>query len=148
MVSPERDYPGPPEKRETEQSREALQWYEATLRVLSDYPSKPVEAVFFHGRSFGDETGLFEMVLDMYRTSDIRYIALFNNEGERFGGTVLFQANPGKTYYDLTLQEMGVDSDRILFADPGYNTRQENETFCKLAQRERWKSAVIVAQPH
>lgn len=136
-----------PERHES-LGREALNFYEATLRVLSDWPPKPVEVVFFHGRSFGDETGLFELVSEMYRLDAIRYVALFNNEGERVGSTIPYQANPGKTYYSRRLQEMGVDPNRILLADPAYHTRQENETFCKLAQREGWKSAVIVTQPH
>ena len=127
---------------------EGLQLYEATLRVLSDWPPKPVEAVFFHGRSFGDDTGLFELVSQMYHQGIVRQVALFNNEGERVGSSIPYQANPGKTHYRLRLQEMGVGSDRILFADPGYNTRQENETFCQLAATEGWESAVIVTQPH
>ena len=50
----------------------------ATMMVLSSQPPKPVDALFFHSRSFGDFTGLFEIAGEMFKTEYIKFILLFN----------------------------------------------------------------------
>lgn len=123
--------------------------YQATSMLLGGHPSKPVDVLFFHGRSYGDHAGLFELAADLIHHEMVSAIALFNNEGERFGSSIPFEANPGKTWHREQLIKYGVPEDRILFAAKGgYHTKWENDDFLRLAAEQGWSSGVILTQPH
>ncbi len=122
----------------------------ATLLLLSGRPSKPVDVLFFHNRSFGDYTGLYEMARAMYRKRVARFIAVTNNEGEQYNSDIKFIANPGKTECIRKLTEGSrILRRRILIPKmEARHTRQENTAFLNLSIERGWKSAVIIAQPH
>ncbi len=126
-----------------------LQVYQATVMLLSGEPTQPVDALFFHGRSFGDTTNLFELAADFYRRGRTRFIALFNNEGERPGTTLPHQTNEGITWFRKQLVNNGVNQQQIISSrQGGYNTKMENNEFLDLSRDEGWTSAVIMTQPH
>ncbi|MDO8573443.1 MAG: hypothetical protein Q7R77_01705 [Candidatus Daviesbacteria bacterium] len=123
--------------------------YQATTMLLSGRPTKPVDVLFFHGRLFGDDTGLFELAADLVKNKMVGIVALFGNEGERVGSNIPFEANPGKTWYRKQLIEYGVPPDQIIFAaEGGYHTELESDGFLTLAAEKGWLSGAILTQPH
>lgn len=128
----------------------AAELYQATVILLSRKPQQSVDVLFFHNRSFGDYTNLFEIAGKMFRRGRIRFIAVTNNEGERFGSTVPFEANPGKTECIRILTEkQRIPTDKILIPEAlAFHTRQENDAFLELSRQRSFTSGVILAQPH
>jgi len=122
----------------------------ANLVLLSNRPPHPVDALFLHMRSFGDYTGLYELAEEMARTQVVKFIAVSNNEGEKFGSTVPFEANPGKTEcIRILTEEQKIPPDKILTPETmAHHTRQENDAFLKLSMQREFTSGVILAQPH
>lgn len=128
---------------------DAAKFCQATVMVLSGQPRKPVDALLFHNRSFGDYTGLFEMAEEMLRRGRVRFIAVTKNEGERYGSTVPFEANPGKTWCINNLLTQGIPTENIIFPNTmAFHARQENDAFLELSKQMEWRSGVILAQPH
>lgn len=134
----------------TEYFNDALRLYQATVMVLSGQPDKPVDVLFFHNRSFGDYTGLFEIAGEYSHSDRTRFIAVTNNEGERFGSTTPFEANPGMTECIRCLvEEQYVPIEKIIPPKTkAFHTRQENHAFLELARQQEWKTGLILAQPH
>ena len=121
----------------------------ATTILLSNYPPKPVDALFFYGRSFGDETGLFELAASMFHQGTVKFIAIVNSDGQRLGSDIPFQAHIGKDEFRRRLIELDIPDDKIICPDlPGYHTRQETDAFLDLAKKQGWTSAVNLNQPH
>lgn len=126
-----------------------LEVFKATLMVLSDSPTKPVDTLFFHGRSYRDDDGLFEIAGNMYQKKSIGTVTIANNEGERYGSEIPFESNPGKTEYRKRLLGQGVLAQDIVCPSRGaYNTIEESRTFIELAKLRGWRDAVILTQPH
>lgn len=131
-------------------NEEEAKFYQATVMLLSGQPRNPVDVLFFHNRSFGDDTDLFEMAGEMFQAGRVRLIAVTNNEGERFGSTTPFEANPGMTYYIRHLtEEQQIPSEYILHpSTKAFNVREENDAFLELSSQNRWRSGIILSQPH
>lgn len=128
---------------------EALKLYQATVRMLSSAPRSPIDAIFFHNRSYEDDTGLLNIAEKSIKIGSARFIAVTNNEGERFGSDVPFEANPGKTEYIRRLLTLGIPEERIIIPTlKAYHTRQENTAFLILAKERRWTTGAILTQPH
>lgn len=128
---------------------EQLRIYQATVMLLSGQPQKPVDVLLFHNRSFRDYTNLFEMAEEMFRRGRVRFIAVTYNEGERYGSTVPFEANPGKTWNINNLLTRGVPIESIFCPDTmAFNARQENDAFLELSMQKSWRTGIILAQPH
>ncbi len=128
---------------------ETVNLYQATVRVLSDRPTQPVDAVFFHARSHGDNTGLIEIVGEMVAAGRAEFVAITNNEGERWGSHLPYEATPGKTEYKRYLIANGVPENKIVTPDlQAFNTREENAAFVEQAAKERWTTGAILTQPH
>lgn len=128
---------------------EQLRLYQATVMVLSGQPQKPVDVLFFHNRSYGDYTDLFEIAGEMFRRGRVRLIAVTNNEGERYGGTNPFEANPGKTWCIENLLTQGIPIESIIYPDTmTFHTRQENDAFLELSIQRSCRKGVILTQPH
>lgn len=127
-----------------------VKFYQATVIVLSDrdVPTN-LDAVFFHNRSYGDDTNLPRLAAEIIRMGRARFIAVTNNEGERFGSDIPYEANPGKTYYIDRLLSIGVPTYTIVVPErPAFHAREENKAFIELSEQKGWKSAIILAQPH
>lgn len=121
----------------------------ANLMLLSGRSRGPVDAIFFHDRSFGDFTNLFEIAGTMYKSETATFIATPNTDGARLGRNIPGEASPGKdwTVRQLLKQEVPVES--ILHPDtPSHHTREENTSFLELSMRMSWKSGIILTQPH
>lgn len=116
--------------------------------ILShSYPTKDVDALFFHARSYGDDEGLFKLASDMYQDRKVRHVVVFNSDGRRHGGVVPGESNPGMDYYIDQLEQRSVPN--ILSPrEPGYHTRTETDGFVEIAKEHGWRSAVVIAQPH
>lgn len=121
----------------------------ANLMLLSGQTPTPVDAIFFHDRSFGDFTNLFEMTEEMYKNGVTRFIATPNTDGARFGRNIPGEASPGKIWTRAQLLKQGVPDQIILHPNlSSHYTREENDAFLELSMRMGWRSAVILAQPH
>jgi hypothetical protein len=124
--------------------------YEAALKLGSDRPSGPVDALFFFGRSYMDASrdGLFALAVDLYEKGMVGCIIIPGTEGERFGSDKPGEANPGKTAWKDRLVRMGIPEEAVIFSDPGYHTKAEGDAFLTEAIRRNWKSAIYIANPH
>ena len=118
--------------------------FRATTVLLSDWPSEQVDALFFHGRSHGDDDGLFEIAAEFYRHGT--RIVLNGSDGERRGGITPGEAWPGKAPWTERLKALGVTD--IVYSEPAFDSKQENEAFLDLAMNRGWKSGAILTQPH
>lgn len=129
--------------------RSELKFVQATLMVLSVWPKGELDALFVHGRSFGDDTGLFDQGTQLYKDGLVGKIAIFNNNGERCGSIIPYQANPGKDYYKDNFVTRGVpEEDIIISVLSSCQTRQESDGFIDLSIREGWLRAGVLTQPH
>lgn len=133
-----------------ENLNDLVKLYQATVMLSSDEPHQPVDVLLFHNRSYGDYTGLFEIARKMFEEGRVRFIAVTNNEGERFGSTIPFEANPGMTEcIRLLTQEQKIPANRILYPESrAFNAREENSTFLELSRQNEWRTGVILTQPH
>lgn len=121
----------------------------ATQQLVNDILPNHIDTLFFHGRSFGDYDGLFELASSLFHQQRTDHIALFDNNGERFGSDIPYEANPGKGWVRHQLIEHGIPEERILIAaGGGYHTRWENDDFVRLAAEMNWTSGAILTQPH
>lgn len=127
----------------------------ATVKLLSDFPPKPVDAIFFHGRSYFDagKRDLFQMAVDMINDGKSKYIVMLDSEGQQVGSTIPKVSYPGKTLWTDRLVGMGVGIEKILYSPPlgdntGFNTKTEGNSFMELSKEKGFKTAVILAQPH
>jgi len=135
-----------PERVEIEREK-ALQLYQATNLLLSDYPRIPVDALFFHGRAHKDDDhALFNLAAQLYHQGTINTIVLVGTEGERFEGKTPGEAWPGKTAWTKRLQERGVE--RIVYSPPAYHARQDDDAFLAASKDQGWKRAVALTHPH
>lgn len=130
---------------------EQLRLYQATVMLLSGQPNRPVDVLFVHSHALGDYTGLFEIAGDYFHRGRARFIAVTNNEGERFGSTLPFEANPGKTESIRILREEQLiprQEDIPVPEMAAFHTRQENDAFLELSIKNNWTRGIILAQPH
>lgn len=118
-----------------------------TMLSNSDLP-RSVDALFFFGRSFGDENGLFGLAGKLYSKNKVKYIIFPDTEGEKEGGTIPGEANRGKTAYTGDLVSLGVSRNDILYGGPGKNTKTEGDGFLNRSKKKGFSSAAVLTQPH
>ena len=111
----------------------SLAVFQATTVLLSDRPRSAVDAVLFFSRTHTDHDGLLEVIRDIWNGTGAREVFVNGSRGEREGGTVPGEANPGKDFYFSMLCANGIPQDRIVAARLAFSTREENETFLELA---------------
>lgn len=130
---------------------ETLAVFQATTVLLSDWPRNAprnaVDALFFFSRAHNDHHGLFDLAATLFTTSCVRHVAITGSRGEREGGTIPGEANPGKDFYLRELAAWGVRWN-VVPANPAFNTKTEGEAFLSLAKKHGWRHAAIIAQPH
>lgn len=127
---------------------------DVTMTLLGDTPPRPVDAIFFFGRSYFDaeKKGISTLAADLVKQGRATDIFLADSEGETVGGTVPRVAYPGKSLWTDRLNRLGV-GERIQYCahpegKPGFHTRTEAEAFVQTAAEKGFKSAVILAHPH
>ena len=121
----------------------------ANLMLLSGYPPKTIDVIFFHDRSYGDFTNLFQMAASMYKSGIARFIATPNTDGARFGRNIPREASPGKEWVTRQLLALHLPIESIIRPDmPSHHTWEENNAFLQLARERKWRSAAILTQPH
>lgn len=108
--------------------------------VLSDWPRHKTDTVFFHSRGNCDYDGLFGLAYHLKVTGQAKFIAINGFDG--------FPNAPGKAYSLQMLEGMNVERFSIFLSEPSLNTKEESNTFVKLSQKNNWKSAIIITQPH
>lgn len=86
----------------------ALDFYRATLMLLTDPLPGKADVVFFHSRSYGDEDGLFELIENLYREGTIRNVLILGTDGRREGGTKPGESWPGKDIWSKRLGQIGI----------------------------------------
>jgi hypothetical protein len=116
--------------------------------LMSLRSEMPVDAIFFHARSHGDYEHLFETVVSFYGICLARNIAINGGDGSHRDSNILGEAWPGGDFWKDKLLDYGIEEQRIHSTPTAYNTKQENDFFVSLAEKEGWRSAVIAAQPH
>ncbi len=130
----------------------------ATTVLLSDFPPGPVDAVFFHSRSFFDaeKQGIFILAADLIKQDKAKYLLIPDSEGERIGGTTTPRETwPGISLWTNRLVEtLGVERGKILPCphlipgEHGFNTKTEAEAFLATSVERGFKTAVVLTQPH
>ncbi len=134
------------ERSSQEENQFAKDIYEATLLVLTDKLPQQTDALFLHGRSYGDDEGLFELVSQLYKDGRIKSVIIPGTDGRRHGASIPGEAWPGQKAWMKKLKELGVD--KVHLSDPGYNTRTETDSFLKASSEKGWKSVAVLTQPH
>lgn len=129
-----------PEKKEIEFKR-------AFEMVLKDNPTEPVDAVFLHPLSHGDDEDMFPVAAAFIKDGRAKYIVINGSDGQKFGGEKKGEAWAGKDEYIRRLEQLGVTQEQIVLSDPAFHTRQANDLYLKLAKQHGWKTAVTLNQP-
>lgn len=127
-------------------SWELLQALQATIVLLSDEPKVAMDTIFFHARAWEDDDGLFFLAGRQYRTYKVNSVSINGGEGGPPGSTIGGQNWPGWKQYDSRLRRLYVKD--IYLTEPASNTKEENEKFLGLAIERKWRSAIIIGQPH
>lgn len=141
----------------------------ATTRVLNDQPTNPVDAALFFGRSWFDAErgGIYQLAVDLHQSGLVKKIAIYGNEGQKFGETDPAMLAPGSTFpkerrarmvapareiAKVRLIRMGVPVEDIILTqipDPyKNNTIEEGLGFFIAAKSLGWTSVVAIANPH
>lgn len=141
----------------------------ATEMVLSDRPTKPVDAALFFGRSWFDAErwGIYQLAVDFYKAGLVKNIAVYGNEGQRYGETdpAMLEPSdrfpkarrakmvaPAREIARARLIKMGVPDKNIILTqipdEDKNNTLEESMGFFIKAKERDWKSTVAVANPH
>ncbi|EKD94507.1 MAG: hypothetical protein ACD_26C00034G0042 [uncultured bacterium] len=126
----------------------------ASMMVLSDYPSEPVDTIFLFSRSPEDSIAVVELASDLILGGIAKFILLADQDGEKWKRIIKYEANPGKNYYIKQLIKNGVSSDKIILCSHqvkdqiGFNTREESDSFLLMSAKKNYKTAVLVTQPH
>lgn len=129
---------------------------DATKTLLRDAPPKPVDAIFFFGRSFFDaeKRGIFTDAADSVKSGQAKYIFLADSEGERVGETIPRTAYPGKSLWTDRLVKLGVKEGQIIYCpnpmpgERGFNTKTEAEAFLKKMNEMGLHTAAALTHPH
>lgn len=145
------------------------QFLMAQQMVLSDRPTHPVDAALFFGRSWFDaeKSGVYQLMVDLYSTGRVKNIAVYGNEGQRYGekDPAMLKpsdkfpkerrkrmAAPAREIAKARLVRMGIPDENVILTqipDPDKNnTLEESMGFFIAARDLGWTSAVAVANPH
>lgn len=123
-----------------------LDFHKCMLILQSDWPVRRVNATFFHARAHRDDDGLLELIREMHREQKMDWVVINGSDGRTKGGSTVAEVWPGVENYDRRLGDVGVAMPVI--SEPAFDTKEENETFLKISMIQRWRSGVILAQPH
>lgn len=118
-------------------------------RLSSGRPRKKIDVISFHNRSFGDDTYLLEIAAEQFHSGNVQFIEITNNEGERYGSTIKYEANPGRSYYERRLRALGIPKKRIAIPrTKAFHTRQENTAFIRQARYQGWTKGALLAHSY
>lgn len=123
----------------------------AVSRMLSDrLPSRKVDVLFYHGRSFGDDDPIIAYAAKLIQDGRADHILVHGNDGQTVGGNEKYKANAGKSEVARKLNALGIDIfDRVWFSSQdSLNTRTETTSYFDMASKKGWKTIGIVAHPH
>ena len=123
---------------------DSLQFFQVTSMILSDRPTRRVEGIFFHGRSFnGDDDGLFPLAQELVNSVSDNIVVVNGGNGEAYkhGDP---PAWPGKDNYVSRLQKLKC---KVILSEPAPRTLEEGFEFSKVAEDRGWKRAIVIAQP-
>lgn len=115
-----------------------------------DRPTEPVDILYFFGRSYLDASkeALYQMAVDLYKQKMVKKIIVPGTEGERLGGIIPRESQPGKTLMKNRLVKMGVDEDDVVFNEPGYHTKAEGDAFLRYSAEHNLNRVVVLTNPH
>lgn len=131
-----------PEKQE-----EITNFRRALAIVLKDTPTEPVDAVFLHPLSHGDDNEMFPLAAKLISEGKAQFIVTNGSDGEKLGNTQPGVAWAGKEEYIRRLISVGVPEHKIILSRPAFHTRQNNDAFQEIAEQKKWKSAITLNQP-
>ena len=130
------------------------QFLKAQEMVLSDRPTKPVDAAIFFGRSWFDaeKSGVYQLLVDFYRSGKAKYIVIYGSRGQRFGDTKPNAVAPSHGFARARLVKMEVADDSIINAplidSTKNNTLEQGKAFLRTAGEYNFKNLVVIDNPH
>ncbi|MDP3769582.1 MAG: hypothetical protein U1A25_01390 [Candidatus Sungbacteria bacterium] len=122
------------------------QGIQAITVLSSDEAPEETDTIFFHARAWGDDDGLFDLAKQLYHTNRAKTVSINGGCGGPPGNTVMGENWPGWEHYQSELKKLGIGV--ICATNTALNTKEENEAFLKFAIYKRWRSAIILGQPH
>lgn len=128
-------------------NKEFAEFRRAFEYILKDAPTEPVDAVFLHPLSHGDDTELFPVAAKLISEGKATYVIVNGSDGQALNDPTPGKAWAGKDEYIRQLQECGVDKSKIILSKPAFHTRENNDVFLEIAQKHGWKTAVTLNQP-
>lgn len=128
----------------------------ATTVLLKDLPPRQVDSVFFFGRSWHDagKRDIFTTAAEHVTLNKAQYLLLADSEGERVGENTPLAAYPGKSLWTQRLTKLGVNQEQIIYSphlvtgERGFHTKSEAEAFLQTAVERKFRTAVVLTQPH
>lgn len=130
---------------------------EATLRVLSDRPTKKADAILLFGRAEGDdEPALFDFVAKLANEGNGTTVLVNGAQGQQQGSEVPFSSWPGGAIFKERLQKLGVKDIRFFPKENptvkegrACNTAEEAESMLDyVINRMNCETVILVAWPH
>lgn len=132
-------------------SRENLSAYQqlddARTMLLSDRPTGPVDVMLFYNHAYRNYSGLYPLAGELFHAGLVRFVAVTNNDGRRFGGITPGEANPGMNDCIDNLIQQRIPRNCIIHGEEAFHTRQENDAFLELCKELGFVTAVNLGQP-
>lgn len=132
---------------------ESPEWWQDLKKAYDllcyDRLSKPVDILYFFGRSYFDapKEGLYRLAVNLYQEGMAKKIIIPGTEGERLGQDIPRESHPGKTLMRNRLVRMGVPNEDIIDSTPGYHTRQEGDAFLNYSIEHGFHDAIALTNP-
>lgn len=128
-------------------NKEQFLLLEATIMVLSDWPTELVDALLMFGRAKGDDNKrYFETAVKVWELGLADHLLINGSDGERLDRKG--KAWAGKEEWTEKLLDLGVERESIDYFPAAYTTPGEAQVIIPDLVRRRWKTAAIYAQPH
>lgn len=130
--------------------REAFRIAQLAMMLSSDWPKKPLDAVFIHGLSHGmlEAPNLFKHAVTQYAEGVAHVVAYNGGDGSPWDRSAPGVSWTGADYYANELQKLGVPADRLVPSGPAPHTREEANQLVILAKERGWERIGIITIPY
>ncbi len=131
----------------TENLNKYQQLDDARTMLLSDRPTEEVDVMLFYNHAHRNYSGLYSLAGELFHAGLVRLVAITNNDGRRFGGSIPGEANPGINDCMDNLIQQHIPKNCIIHGKEAFHTRQENDAFLELCKELGLVTAVNLGQP-
>lgn len=130
--------------------RDALRIAQLAMMLSSDWPKKPLDALYIHGLSPGmlEAPDLFGHAVRVYNEGLASRIAFSGGDGSPTGKHAPGTSWTGMDYYVAKLTRLGIPAEDLVPTAPTTNTREETNELIVTAKERGWKRIGIITIPY